>query len=409
MNTFIQIAWRNILRNRVRSLITICAIGFGLGAMIFLRGYIDGAHVQMKENFTGLLMGHIQIHAQGFEKNVNISRNIRDPESIASVLKQDPSIEVFSKRVRCFCLYGTAENSVGGMIIGIDPESEIKVSSIHKSVVRGRFIAKGEDHAIVLGQSLLENLGIDLGDKVVMMAQAYDGTLGADAFRVVGIMRTGVEDIDRSLGIVSLDALRTTLVLGNKVTDFVIRVRDFDLISLTYSELSKAFDTEKFEIMTWDQISPALKQWMDFDDAFAYIFLLIVLVVIVAGILNTILMSLLERTREFGVMMALGTKGYQLATIVGIESFLLGLIGMLAGTGFGVFVTLMFSRIGIPISAAVKEAMASFFMSDTIYPVLVTDHVLSSSLVVLISSVLISIYPAWKTSKLVPVEALRHS
>ena len=161
--------------------------------------------------------------------------------------------------------------------------------------------------------------------------------------------------------------------------------------------------------MTWDQISPALKQWMDFDDAFACVFLLIVLVVIVAGILNTILMSLLERTREFGVMMALGTKGYQLATIVGIESFLLGLIGMLAGTGFGVFVTLIFSRIGIPISAAVKEAMASFFMSDTIYPVLVTDHVLSSSLVVLISSVLISIYPAWKTSKLVPVEALRHS
>lgn len=409
MNTFIQIAWRNILRNRVRSLITICAIGFGLGAMIFLRGYIDGAHVQMKENFTGLLMGHIQIHAQGFEKNVNISRNIRNPESIASVLKQVPSIKAFTKRVRCFCLYGTAENSVGGMIIGIDPESEIKVSSIHKSVIRGRFIAEGEDHAIVLGQSLLENLGIDLGDKVIMMAQAYDGTLGADAFRVVGVMKTGVEDIDRSLGLVSLDALRTTLVLGNRVTDFVIRVWDFDLIPLTYSKLSNALDTEKLEIMTWEQISPTLKQWMDFDDAFACVFLLIVLVVIVAGILNTILMSLLERTREFGVMMALGTKGSQLATIVGIESFLLGLIGMLAGTGFGVFVTSIFSRIGIPISTAVKEAMASFFMSDTIYPVLVTDHVLSSSLVVLIASVLISIYPAWKTSRLVPVEALRHS
>ena len=409
MNTFIQIAWRNILRNRVRSLITISAIGFGLGAMIFLRGYIDGAHVQMKENFTGLLMGHIQIHAQGFEKNVNISRNIRNPESIASVLKQVPSIKAFTKRVRCFCLYGTAENSVGGMIIGIDPESEIKVSSIHKSVIRGRFIAEGEDHAIVLGQSLLENLGIDLGDKVIMMAQAYDGTLGADAFRVVGIMRTGVEDIDRSLGIVSLEALRTTLVLGNRVTDFVIRVWDFDLIPLTYSKLSNALDTEKLEIMTWEQISPTLKQWMDFDDAFACVFLLIVLVVIVAGILNTILMSLLERTREFGVMMALGTKGSQLATIVGIESFLLGLIGMLAGTGFGVFVTSIFSRIGIPISTAVQEAMASFFVSDAIYPVLVTDHVLSSSLVVLIASVLISIYPAWKTSKLVPVEALRHS
>ena len=158
--------------------------------------------------------------------------------------------------------------------------------------------------------------------------------------------------------------------------------------------------------MTWSEISPILQQWIEFDEAFAYVFLLIVLVVIVAGILNTILMSLLERTREFGVMMALGTKGFQLAFMVGVESFLLGLMGLAVGIILGLSSVGIFSQVGIPFSAKVKEAMASFFISDVVYPTMVWDHILSNSLVVLLSCILVSLYPAWKVSKVRPVKAL---
>lgn len=406
MKTFFVIAWRNILRNRRRSLITIFAIGFGLGAMIFVRGYIDGAHLQMKENFTGLLMGHIQIHSKGFEKTMAINRVIKDPTPIESILQGRPEIVVYSRRVRTFCLFSTTENSVGGMLIGIDPVNESKVSKIRNSVVSGRFITAEDVRGIVLGNVLAENLLVTLGDKVVAMAQATDGTLGAEAFRVKGIIKTGVEEIDKGVAFVHLQDVQRMLVLKEAVTDFVIRVDSFDRLNGVAQVLKAKLPIDDLEIMTWSEISPILQQWMDFDEAFAYVFLLIVLVVIVAGILNTILMSLLERTREFGVMMALGTKGYQLALMVGIESFLLGLMGMIIGMMIGLSSTWIFSYWGIPISSKVKEAMASFFMSDVIYPTIEIEHVISSALVVLISSILISLYPAWKVSKLRPVKAL---
>ena len=406
MKTFIIIAWRNILRNRRRSLITVFAIGFGLGAMIFVWGYIDGAHLQMKENFTGLLIGHIQIHAKGFEKTMAINRVIEDPTPIESILQGHPEIVAYSRRVRTFSLFSTTENSVGGMLIGIDPVNESKLSKIRNSVVSGRFITAGDVRGIVLGNVLAENLRVTLGDKVVAMAQATDSTLGAEAFRVKGIIRTGVEEIDKGVAFVHLQDVQRMCVLEGAITDFVIRVDSFDHLNGLARVLKTKVPTDDLEIMTWSEISPVLQQWMDFDEAFAYIFLLIVLIIIVAGILNTIMMSLLERTREFGVMIALGTKGYQLALMVGIESFLLGLMGMVVGVLIGLSAVGIFSYYGIPISTKVKEAMASFFMSEVIYPTIELEHVTSSSLVVVVSSILISLYPAWKVSKLRPVKAL---
>ena len=406
MKAFLTIAWRNILRNRRRSLITIFAIGFGLGAMIFVWGYIDGAHLQMKENFTGLLMGHIQIHAKGFEKTMSINKVIKNPVPIDDILGKQPEIVSYSRRIRTFSLFGTTENSVGGMLIGIDPVNEAKVSKIKNSVISGQFLTAENVRGIVLGNVLAENLQATLGDKVVTMAQATDGTLGAEAFRVIGLIKTGVEEIDKGIAFVLLKDVQRVLILEEAVTDFVLRVNSFDRIDGVTQFLKTQLATNDLEIMTWSEISPILQQWMDFDEAFAYVFLLIVLIIIVAGILNTILMSLLERTREFGVMMALGTKGYQLAFMVGIESFLLGVMGMVLGMIIGLSAVGVFSHWGIPISSKVKEAMASFFMSDVIYPTINIDHFISSALVVLISSILISFYPAWKVSKLRPVKAL---
>jgi len=406
INTFLIIAWRNMLRNKRRSLITISGISFGLGAMIFLWGYIDGAHVQMKENFTGLLMGHIQIHGKGFEKTMSLNEYIEDPQPIDSILNTCKGI-LYTKRVRTFCLFATAENSVGGLLAGIDPSSERKVTKISKTALKGKFLEPRDSGVMALGCSLAESLKVSVGDKVIVMAQAMDGTLAGEAFRVKGLIKTGVEEIDKSMAFVTLQDTQKLLSIGTGVTDFVLRVSSFDDVNFWANQLKMQIP-DNFEVMTWAEISPILKQWIDFDNAFAYVFLLIVLIIVTAGILNTILMSFLERKREFGIMISLGTKGYQLAITVGIESFLLGLLGVMGGMGLGMSATLIFSYVGIPISSRVKEAMASFFMSDVIYPVLNTEHILTTSLVVLISSLVVSIYPAWKASRLEPVETLYH-
>jgi putative ABC transport system permease protein len=407
MKVFWNIAWRNVLRNRRRSLITIFSIGFGLGAMLFIWGFIDGAHLQLKENFTGLFMGHLQIHALGFEKTMAINQTIKDPVSIGSLLRSQPEIAAYTHRVRSFAYFRTAQNSMGGLMVGIEPIGELKVSKLGRTIYKGRFLNPGDKGGIVLGDLLAENLKIGVNDEVLAMVQAVDGTMKTATFRVLGIIKTGIEEMDRGMGVVSIRDSQKLMVLDEAVTDIVIRVRSINRLNQLVQSLKKQMADRDLEILTWSDISPILQQWIDFDEAFAYVFLLIVLVIIVAGILNTILMSLLERTREFGVMMALGTKGYQLAFMLGVESFLLGLMGMTVGITLGLSSVGIFSRVGIPVSAKVKEAMASFFISDVIYPTVEWDHILSNGLVVLISCILISLYPAWKVSKLRPDKALR--
>jgi ABC-type lipoprotein release transport system permease subunit len=224
---------------------------------------------------------------------------------------------------------------------------------------------------------------------------------------VIGIIKTGVEEMDRMMAFVSLEDSRNLLGLGQGVTDLVVRVRNLKGLDGPARSLKKESAHLNLEILTWSEMAPILQQWMDFDEAFGYIFLLIVLVVIVAGILNTILMSSLERTREFGVMLALGTKNYQLAFMLGLEAVFLGLSGLAVGLILGLSSVGIFSRVGVPLGSGVKEAMASFFISDVIYPFLEWEHVFSNGLVVFISCLLISLYPAWKVSRLRPVKALQ--
>jgi ABC-type lipoprotein release transport system permease subunit len=406
MTTFLIIAWRNILRNRRRSLITVSSIGFGLGAMLFLWGYIDGAHLQLKENFTGLFMGHLQIHAQGFEKTKSLIRVIKNPAPLETTLRSRSEISAYTARVRTFAFFRAQENSFNGLLVGIDPIREPKVSKIGSTIRLGRFLQAGETGAIVLGASLAETLNVTLGDRVVSTVQETDGRFGDKAFLVVGTVKTGVEEIDKGMALVTLADAQTMLGLGGGITDIVLHIHNLSRLEQFVRALRKQLSEGDLEIMTWSELSPILQQWIDFDEAIAYVFLLIVLVVIIAGILNTILMAMLERTREFGVMLALGTKGYQLAFMVGAESFLLGLIGLGAGITLGLSSVGIFAYLGVPVGADVKEAFANFFISDVVYPMVVWNHLLSNSLIVIVSCILISLYPAWKVSRLKPAKAM---
>ena len=405
--TFLVIALRNIGRNGRRSLITIFSIAFGLGAIIFLWGYIDGAHLQLKENFTGLFTGHLQIHAAGFEKTGALTRVIDNPAPLEALLGRQHGISAFCLRVRTDAFFRTPANSTGGLLVGIDPVKEPQVSKIGSTLRTGRFLRPGDTKAVVLGQSMAESLKAALGDEVVIMAQGSGGSVVGMTLRVAGIMKTGVPEIDKGMALAALGDVQGLLGLEKGVTDVVVRTRSLSRLDETAKALRKDLAGKGLEMVTWAQISPILQQWIDFDEAFAYVFLLIVLIVIVAGILNTILMAMLERTREFGVMLALGTRDYQLAFMVGAESFFLGLMGLAAGIALGLASVLLFARIGVPVSGSVKEALAAFFISDVVYPVVEWSHLASNSLIVLATSMLISLYPAWRASRLKPAEAMR--
>ena len=406
MSTFIKIAVRNILRNTKRSLITISAVGFGLGALIFIWSFVEGAHRQMIENYTSYLTGHILIHKNGYHEKNNLETYIGSPGTLLTALKQDPRIAAISPRVRADGLLSSAESSAGVLIYGIDPQEEKNVSRLSQLVKAGTFLHPDSDKQIVLGAALAKNLNVGLDDKVVIMSQALDGSIAAGAFHILGLLDTGVEEIDKGVVLLTLPATQNLFVMDNKISEIAVRLKTASQAEAVARDLAQALPFKDLEVLPWQDVSPMMQQWIEFDNAFIWIIVIVVMIVVAIGILNTVLMGVLERTREFGILLALGTNHRQIVAMVAWESLFLGLIGSLAGLLLGSSLSLYFSKTGIDLSIF-TSALNSFYMDAFIYPILNPGYVAVSVTLVLSTSILVSLYPAWHAAHLKPVEAIR--
>jgi putative ABC transport system permease protein len=406
MNTFTLLAWRNIQRNRARSLITMSAVGVGLAALIFLKGFIDGADAQMVENYTDLLIGHVQIHKAGFQKNAGLDKIIHNSETITSVLKDLPQIRAWTPRVKDTALISSSENSAGILLLGIEPTAERAISSIHKRLRQGRFLVPSDKDAILIGRGLAENLNVGLNDKVVIMSQAADGSLAASAFTVTGIMEAGADEIDKNLALITLASAQELLVMGDSISEIALKTTNLGDIDAITNFLKKRIDQKYFEVLNWKDISPMTYQWLQFDQVFAGLILLIVLIVVASSILNTVLMGVLERTREFGIMLALGTQPDQIVQMVAVESFMLGTIGTFYGCLFGCGLVLLFGWAGINLSA-ISNALNSFYIGSIVYTRLDALSVSTYAAAVLFVSFIVALYPAKRAGRLTPIDAIR--
>ncbi len=405
MTIFIRIAWRNVVRNPARSLITIGAVAFGLAALIFLKSFVTGADHQMVANYTDLFIGHIQIHKLGFQKNMGLDKSINNPYSLARSLLDVPSVKAWSPRVKDFALVSSAENSAGVLLMGIDPINERHLSTLHERVRAGRWLEEGDDDKIVIGRQLAENLSVGLDDKIVVMSQGADGSLSASAFTVAGLLDAGGEEVDKSLAVITLSAAQDLLVLNRKISEIAIKATSLEEVDRTVKALRDKIDGQQFEVLSWKEISPMTYQWLQFDQVFTGLILVIVLLIVSTGILNTILMSVLERKREFGIMTALGTKPDQIVFLVAMESFILGSVGALAGGLAGYGLSRFFGARGIDLSA-ISDALNSFYIGSVIHPKADLASVGLYVGVILVVSVAVSMVPAHRAARLKPVDAL---
>lgn len=403
---FFKIAWRNVLRNKFRSLITTFSIGIGFASLVFIRSFVDGADYQMVENYTNLISGHIQIHKKGFVDNMSLQKSISEPEKIESALKSIKDITAFAPRVKEFVLISSAEYSTGVLMLGIDFEKEKNVTELLKRVKTGEFV--NDDKHIVIGKTLAKSLNVALGDKIIVMGQGYDGSLVSAAYRISGLLDAGSEDIDKSMALVTIAAAQDLFVFDKKVSEYAVKTVSHTEVNELNAEIKMAIDGDKYDSQTWEELSPILVQWIEFDIAFTNFLLLVVLLVVAAGILNTLLMGILERIREFGIMMALGTKQRQIVLMIGMESFLLGIIGVILGGIIGLGLAFHFSHFGIDLTSFSK-ALSDYYVGSKVYTRISFEPFLLYALVVLLTSIIVSVYPAWRAANLKPVEAIRHN
>ena len=405
---FWQMAWRNVWRYRRRSLLTVMTIALGLAFNILMRGIGDGFHEQMVDNSVRAGIGHIEIHRSGYQHDPGLLKTLPDVQTLERVVPRTPHLRGHSFRVLGDGLASTAENSAGVSIVGIIPRDERSVTTIDRAIIAGKFLEEGMERPILIGERLSQSLGARLNQKVVLMVQAADGSMGAQLFRVAGIFRSGSPDLDRGVVYLLLKDAQSLFSLPGGLTEAAILLDSSESVTEAQGFLTTQLAGAPVEILPWYVVEPFLRQFIELDDAFSYIIVLILFVVISVGILNTVMMSVFERVREFGVMMALGVKPRQVVRLVVQEAVALALLGVLVGALLGSASTTAFAYSGIDLSGYAAGASALGITTTVIHPVLTSRNLIVSDLSVVVVVLVVALYPAIKAAGLKPVEAIRH-
>jgi putative ABC transport system permease protein len=401
----LKIAWRNLWRNRRRSLIVLVSVIIGVVALIIMDALSIGMVEQMLENQIGSHTSHIQVHKNGFNDNKIIQNYLPDATATENAVKSIEGIKHYSPRVLTFGLLSSATSSSGVYLVGINSDKEEKVTKIKRSLVEGEYLS-GKEREIVIGKRLAEKLGVELGDKVVAMATSLDGSVGSDVFRIVGLYQTFSSEFDKTTIYIPLRNAQRMLELGDKLTEFAIIVENTKLLDQIKSELKSKLG-ENYEVLTYRDLLPLLVMQIDLYKETIWIFYLIVGIAMVFGIINTMLMSVMERIREFGVLMAIGMKNARLFIMILIEAFILGIFGSALGVIAGIIIYYPLSISGIDLSLF-AEGLTAFGSGAIIYPILTANSVINAVIIIPVVSMLGALYPAYKTIQLQPVSAIRH-
>ncbi len=406
MLIYLQLGWRNLWLYPLRSSLTAAALAVGIAALTFLAAMNDGWMQQIKSNFALTVTGHLQIHAAGFEQTRRLARHIEDPERIVTQLQGVAGIRQLVRRVRVSGLASSAGSNGGVLIYGVEAAGERELSRLAGFITRGDWLDTHELRGVVLGDGLADRLSIGLGDKVVLMAATDHGDIASEVFRVRGLIHSGVMDIDNLMAIVPLRMAQQWLGLGDAVTDIVIRADDSRAVTPLMHRLRDALQDESLEVLRWNDIDPMAQQWADFADAYTWIVLAVVILVVLAEVLNTMLMSLHERIREFGLMGALGVRASQLFVMVVWETVILVLIGSLAGFLLGGGLSWWYGETGIDLSRF-AVAFSFMYMDPVIHPALRLESCVRILGAAIVGALVASLIPAWKAARLEPAAALR--
>ncbi|MBI5630155.1 MAG: ABC transporter permease [Elusimicrobia bacterium] len=408
----LKIAWRNVWRNKRRSLLTLAASSFGLGLFIFLFAFSDGMHEQLIANATRTSLGHLQVYGRGYRADPVLERAIAKPAELRAALAGVRGLSLVLPRVESYGLASSASNSVGVMVVGVDPALEKRATRISNTMVKGLYLGRdsGTVGQILIGKALAKRLKLELGDKMVLLSQAADGSMANALFRVRGIYKTGAEAVDLGTAFITLGRAKEFLGLGQGLTSMLLFAGDLGEVDRIKGELGLRLEPKAYEALSWKDLDPSLLQTTELDDAINHVILLVVFMIVALGIVNTLLMSVFERTREFGVLLAMGMEPKSVVAMVSFEAAILASLSLAVGTSVGVILALHFGRHGIDLSRWTEGvSVSTAFLEPILYPKLRAYSVLKSCLSVFLVTIVSGLYPAFKASRLSPVKALRHS
>jgi ABC-type lipoprotein release transport system permease subunit len=401
----LQIAWRNLWRNKRRSLIILTSIVIGVAAMDWMDGLARGYVIQMLDNQLGAHTAHMQIHAKGFNDNKVVQNYMLDSDTVASVVKASRYVKNFSRRVVAFGLLSSASNSSGVSLIGIEPDHEARITTIHNNIVEGRYLGNDE-REIVISRHMAKTLDVGIGDRLVAMASALDGTVGSEMFRVVGIYQSSSLSFDKMYVYVPLRIEQQMLRVNNRIAEIAVLATSIDSVDV----MKKEFEAKlrpAYEVLTYRDILPSLVSQIEMMNSMMYLFYVIIGAALIFGIINTFLMAVYERIHEFGILKSIGMKNIYLLAMIELEALFLGLIGCLIGTAIGAGIVSIIGKVGLNLTVF-SEALAAFGPGAILYPIIDWLSLGLGAMVIVLVCLLAALYPARRAMKLEPMQAIMY-
>lgn len=402
LSLLFRLARRSVLRNRRRTVIILVAIAVGLWAMVSFAALTRGWERDVLHSAVFTLTGHVQLHAPGYRDDPAIDHVMDPPNDAVAKLLDGPEVSAWATRVRVPAVVMSEHETAGVTLVGIDPAAEEGLSFIAGAVHQGEQLASPDDRGIVLGRALADRLSTGVGKRVVVMSQAADHSVADRGFRVVGLFDGDREATELAFVFVGRRAAAKMLALGDRVSEVAAMLRDDRGLSSFVERLRAA--APGLDVQPWTVLEPLAQAMAVLGQAWIWMFFVVMYVAMAFGLVNTLLMAVLERTREFGMLQALGMRPRLILGQVVLESCIL----LAAGTAAGLLMTagtLALLHGGIDLSFLAQGA-EMWGMGKVIYPTLAASDAIGAVVLIVVLGVLASLYPAWRAARRVPVEAI---
>ena len=406
MMLILRLAWRNLWRHPRRTLLTAAAIAFSALLLVFMITIQLGAYDTAIDSATRIFNGQLQVQRTAYLEKPKMRTSIPRAAELAAQLREKTGLQAMAVRAQGFALATSGTRSYGVPVMGVQPAREAMVSTLPGLIKRGRYLRDDHAQEAVIGARLAKNLRIDVGQELTLLGAGRDGSVAATVVPVVGIFATGMPDIDRNLVQLPLGAFQEVFSMGDHAHVIVIGGAGLDALAALQAKVASALPpSADLRVRGWPELIPGLKQLIEADTVQNWFTYIVLIVVVTLSILNTFLMSVLERTREFGLLLALGATPRRIGTMVLLESLLLTLLGLAIGMLLGLAVSLYFLRYGFTFPG-LKEIHAQFGLPGVIYPKITLASMALGPLVILAATLLAALYPATRLRKLDPVEAM---
>ncbi len=412
----LKLAWRNLWRNPRRTFITMAAIALGYAMLMFVACLMAGLRWQMIENGTRLVLSQIQVHAPGYYPNRPIQKTLggrkgTDVSALLAAITADSRVYAVAPRVYGYGLVNSGHRSSGVELLGVVPDQEPKITVLNTQMVKGSYLSERMPMGVAVGDKLASTIGVQVGSQIVLLTQAADGSMGNDLYTITGIFHTGLDALDRSVVLMSLSSLQKLLSLApERIHEIGIRLHDIaEATAVTAALQVRLAKRPPVQVMSWEQLVPELADYVQFNRSITFVLFFIFFLLAVIGIMNTMLMAVFERTREFGMLMALGMRPAQVISLILAEAAALAGVSLVLGGLIGAPLLWYLQVHGLDLGGATGEvvSLAGVVVGHLWYGRQDFSAYYEAALGLAITALVSAFYPAWRAAHFRPTEAIR--